>query len=158
MAIVECKECRKEVSKNIKVCPHCGIKNPGVTTKDYVVGGLVVFVIVWGIASGDDDIDEAACKKDLQCLANKNHIVAEVYCDDNIEKIAKYSYEWIDGFGQSKFSHFRWKDINKGYITYIGDKIRFQNGFGAWQNIRYECDFDTESKSVLAYSAKPGYL
>jgi hypothetical protein len=42
-----------------------------------------------------------------------------------------------------KFSHFRWKDEARGVMAYIGDKIRFQNGFGAWQPHVYECDLDT---------------
>jgi len=29
---------------------------------------------------------------------------------------------------------------SEGIVTTIGDKIKMQNGFGAWQHMTYECD------------------
>ncbi len=56
MALVKCKECKKEVSNSAKVCPHCGIKNPAVTIKDYILGtiGLIVIFFVIKSCTGDD--------------------------------------------------------------------------------------------------------
>jgi hypothetical protein len=53
---------------------------------------------------------------------------------------------------EAKFSHFRWKNAENrdaGIVTYIGDKVKFQNGYGAWQRVTYECDFDPTGESVL---------
>ncbi|MCX9105894.1 DUF4875 domain-containing protein [Aeromonas veronii] len=57
MALVKCKECKKEVSNSAKVCPHCGIKNPAVTAKDYILGviGLIVIVFVIKSCTGSDE-------------------------------------------------------------------------------------------------------
>lgn len=102
--------------------------------------------------------EEAACKQDLQCWGDRHTASAGIYCDNYVERLAKYSFEWTDGWLESKFSHFRWKDKDRGYMTFIGDKIRFQNGFGAWQNYIYECDLDTEHDRVIDVRARPGRL
>ncbi|MGV2844216.1 hypothetical protein ACE1OG_10125 [Aeromonas hydrophila] len=72
MALVKCKECKKEVSNSAKVCPHCGIKNPAVTVKDYILGtiGLIVIFFVIKSCTGDDS-------KSTSKVAEKN-IVEEV--------------------------------------------------------------------------------
>ncbi len=98
------------------------------------------------------------CIKDLSCWADHHHIEATIQCEKLIVRMAKYDYQWTDKFLEPKLSHFRWKNSKKGYVTYIGDKIKFQNGFGAWQNSVYECDFDPTSKQVLDIRAKPGRL
>ena len=103
--------------------------------------------------------EEEQCKKDLKCLAEKNLVSATGYCSSYIEKLAKYDFKWTDsGWLETKFSHFRWKDKEKGVITYIGDKAMFQNGFGAWQNHIYECDFSTNDEKVLDIRARPGRI
>ena len=33
------------------------------------------------------------------------------------------------------------KDRKTGTVTYIGDQIKFQNGFGAWIQHTYQCEF-----------------
>ena len=100
----------------------------------------------------------AACRQDLDCWGKKFKAKAEVKCEDGIEHLAKYSYKWTGGFLGQKFSLLRWKNQQAGIIIYIGDKIEFQNGFGAWQNYIYECDFDTNTETVLSTQADPGRL
>ena len=105
---------------------------------------------------------EKACRNDLQCWGDRTTIDAAIFCQDHIERMAQYAHEWTDGWLEPKFSRFKWKDRKAGTITYMGDKMRFQNGFGAWQNIVYECDFRKdarfESGHVLAARARPGRL
>ena len=72
--------------------------------------------------------------------------------------MAKNNFEWTDGVLEPKFSHYRWKDQSLGEITYIGDKIKFQNGFGAWIFHTYECDLDSTGTRVLDVRASPGRL
>ncbi len=182
MAMTECKECKKDVSTSAKVCPHCGIKNPGIKAGEVVKGFLVIFFIIIGVSMCSDDestpttnistqtkaapqktpeqiaAEELACKQDLQCWGEKHSIAASVRCDSYVEKLAKYSFEWTDGMLEPKFSHFRWKNKDQAIVTYIGDKIKFQNGFGAWQNSIYECDYDTATESVLDVRAEAGRM
>ena len=166
MALVKCKECKKEVSDSAKICPHCGVKDPAVTKAQMFVGLLIFIALVFGVSqcSSDDEssvqpkLSDTECMKDLQCWGNKSSYSATAYCEPFIEKLAKNSFEWTDGMFEPKFSHFRWRDLEQGHITFIGDKIKYQNGFGAWINHVYECDFDPINNNVLDVRASPGQL
>lgn len=100
--------------------------------------------------------DEEICKKDPACWAERNWLPATFACDDLIEKAYNFAFEWTDGVLGVKFANYKMK--SNGVITYIGDKIKFQNKFGGWQNHIYECDFDTEKKVVLNVEVRPGRL
>ena len=170
MALVSCKECKKEVSKNSKTCPNCGIDKPGITANDTAKGclGVFAFVIIFAVvmaSCNDDDssssspkLSDSECNKSLSCLAEKHIIYAGAICQSPIQKISKYSYEWTDGFSTPRFSHYRWVSQSKGIITYIGDEIKLQNGFGAWAHYTYECDFDTAKQSVIDVRATQGRI
>jgi hypothetical protein len=106
----------------------------------------------------DAEAAAKACRKSLQCWGDRHTVAAGVYCDDYVERLAKYSAKWTDGWLEPKFSQFRWKDQKRGIITFVGDKIQFQNGFGAWQNHVYECDFQPDGNRVLNVRASPGRL
>ena len=105
----------------------------------------------------------SACQQDLQCWGNKHSIRATFVCKPYIEKLAKYDFEWTDGWLDSKFSHFRWKNRKEGAITFLGDKIKLQNGFGAWQSYVYECDYlpnkdKNENGTVLDIRVREGKI
>lgn len=109
-------------------------------------------------AAGAQRKKEADCENDLQCWGDKHGIKASFACRPYVEVLAKYQFEWTDGWLDSKFSRFRWKEKGKGQLTYIGDKIKFQNGFGAWQYAIYTCDYDPVADVVLNVDAAPGRL
>lgn len=183
MAMTECKECKKPVSSRATTCPHCGIKNPAIKFKEMVPAIILIAGIGWAVVSfrGDDAksaaatessesttpptktpeqiaVDLEACKSDLTCWGNKNLGEAGIQCDEHIEKLSAYSFEWTNGWLDQKFSKFRWLDQSNGDITYTGDKLRFQNGYGAWSNMIYECDFNPDSRVVLAVRAATGRI
>ncbi|HEK4030063.1 zinc ribbon domain-containing protein [Pseudomonas aeruginosa] len=171
MALKPCKSCKHQVDTSAKVCPSCGVSNPGVTAGQQMVGVLILAVII-GVAftmcsggkndeaetGGQTKVDDATCKKDLQCWGDKFNVSAGVYCKEPVTRLAKYTARWTDGMLEPKFSHFRWLDKSQGTITYIGDKIEFQNGFGAFQKHIYECDFDPARTQVLDVRVYPGQL
>lgn len=102
---------------------------------------------------------EAACNRSIQCLADKKSSFAEIYCPEHIERYAKHDFEWLDkGLLKTKFSQYRVKDEAKGVVTYVGDQIKFQNGFGAWSNIIYTCDVSVRNEQVLSVSVTEGRL
>ncbi|MDA1380624.1 hypothetical protein PCI56_13705 [Plesiomonas shigelloides subsp. oncorhynchi] len=94
----------------------------------------------------------------MQCWGDKNSLAASMKCDQEIERLAKNSFKWTDKTLEPKFSYHRWLDKDAGTLTYIGDKIQYQNGFGAWVNHIYECDFDPATKTVLGVRAEQGRL
>ncbi|MDD0980700.1 hypothetical protein [Pseudomonas shahriarae] len=170
MALKPCKSCKHTVDTSAKTCPNCGVANPGVSTGS-AIGGLIFLVIIIAIvvsmcSGGESDkaddkktkVDEAACRKDLQCAGDKYGIAASIYCKDPVSRLAKYTSRWTDGTFETKFSHFRWLNQEQGTLTFIGDKIEFQNGFGAFQRHTYECDFNPVNNQVLDVRARPGQL
>ena len=54
MALIECKECKNEVSSSAKTCPHCGVDSPGVTFTDILMGLVVILVgilvVIWAFS------------------------------------------------------------------------------------------------------------
>lgn len=168
MALIKCKECGNDVSTKAEACPKCGAK---VTTQNVgcgtVFGALFLGVIIIGVlgsvfnSSSDSGTkaESANCSPDdLQCLGDKGSISAGVYCSDQVERLAKHSAKWMDGLLEPKFSHFRWRNREKGEITYIGDKVQFQNGFGAFTNMVYECDMAMDGKTILDVRVREGRL
>jgi hypothetical protein len=101
---------------------------------------------------------DGQCREDLSCWGEKNLITASVRCSHFVERLAKNDFQWTDGWFEPKFSHYRWKRKKDNEITYIGDKIKFQNGFGAWIPHVYECDVDASGEIVLDVRARPGRL
>ena len=99
-----------------------------------------------------------ACRWDLQCWGDENSLGATMACEEHIEDLSLYAHEWTDGWLGVKFSRFRWRDRDAGAVTYMGDEIQFQNGFGAWVRHRYWCDYDTLGKSAISVRAEPGRL
>ena len=108
-----------------------------------------------------DDFMTDQCMENLRCWAEKHSVSGAVYCEPHVERSAKYDFEWTDSWLESKFSHFRWLNAENrkaGIVTYIGDKVKFQNGFGAWLPITYECDFDPINGTVLDLRLYEGRL
>ncbi len=127
---------------------------------------LVALPIIWVIlfeerTSSEQSapkISDAECQKTLQCWAGRHEIDAILACSPKIERLAKYSHKWTDSILESKFTHLIWADQPRGVVTYMGDKIQFQNGFGAWQNYTYLCDYSPNNKQVVDVSVSKGRL
>lgn len=97
------------------------------------------------------------CKADLQCIGDKLSMTASFKCVDDVERLAKHSVKWTDGMLDAKFSHFRW-GAGKNSVTVIGDKAQFQNGFGAYTNVVYECDLSLDGETVLDVRVREGRI
>lgn len=88
----------------------------------------------------------------------ESHIAgASAYCKSHIERLSRYDFEWTDGWLELKFSRFL-QSKTPGAFIYLGDKIKFQNGYGAWQWHTYSCEYSPETKSVIEVMAAPGRL
>lgn len=100
---------------------------------------------------------DATCRKNFNCWSNKFNRAAAKVCAPQVERAAKNNFEWTDSFTSPKFPRAVIND-NGVSITYIGDAIKMQNGFGAWTIMTYECDFDTIAGRVVAVRVNPGQL
>lgn len=106
----------------------------------------------------EQQAEDDRCRADLQCWGDIASTHGGYKCEQLIERMAKHDFEWTDGFLDLKFSHHRWRDIKAGTVTIIGDKIKMQNGFGAWTHMTYECDFNPLSEAVSDVRVSPGRL
>lgn len=95
MALVKCKECKKEVSDNADTCPHCGIKNPGITKKDSLIGcaGFIVICLAVGFwLFSDDESDKIEiANKTLanyrqESISDRQKIVSNFVSQKKIDK------------------------------------------------------------------------
>ena len=88
------------------------------------------------------------CDQDCR---NKFSSTAEARCPRQIERLLKYDHEWTDGWAGLKFvTAF---DQGGGLVRYAGNKLKAQNGFGAWQNsVPYSCTIDVNTKEVIRVS------
>lgn len=93
--------------------------------------------------------ENVVCRKDIQCWGEKAWKVAALQCTDLVEMFVKYDQEWTDGMQEPKFARFQRRDVQNGHGTVIGDKIKFQNGFGAWSHMIYECVVDPAQDLIL---------
>jgi len=87
--------------------------------------------------------------ENAEYLSDKFGIFAGVACRRPVENQAKFSFEWTDGFLDSKFPSYLVKTIAPGVLTVTGSKIKFQNAFGAMRFMKYQCDYDVKNKKVL---------
>jgi hypothetical protein len=100
--------------------------------------------------------DSPAVLNDAKALDEKYGPEAIVYCashaDEYLRSIAKFDFGWDEvGFLESKFDKYKQKTPAPGVLTMVTQKAKLQNGFGAFQHIILQCDYDTQAKKVLSY-------
>ena len=101
-------------------------------------------------AARDKDLN---CLKDIQCASNKSNwqSAADRTCRPYIENLAEYSAKWTDGWD----SIFDWVVLQPPdfkTLKYTGSKVEFQNVFGAWLPMEYECVYDPINEKVKTAS------
>lgn len=167
VALVKCKECGGQVSTKAEACPACGAKQKkpvGCLGWAFVILVFIPLMIAMFAGEGskptaksgsqaaaaDQKALDEACFGILKCIAEKKLIFADVYCPEHIERLAHNSAKWTDeGFMEKKFSRYRWSGEGPGNVTYLGDKVQFQNGFGAYINMVYSCEVDVVAERVV---------
>lgn len=102
--------------------------------------------------------EEAKCLKDANCLAARLLDKVSGPCSHEIERHSKFSFRWKDGPGEPRFVKAAWEDEAAGQLAFIGDRIQFQNGFGAHQDMKYICSYDTKADRVISARVYEGRL
>lgn len=78
MPLVNCRECKKEVSTEAKVCPSCGVKKPQPKAKDMGIGSIFLVLLAGSCVAGpmlishqkaNDAAEEAAALTPAQLAA-----------------------------------------------------------------------------------------
>jgi hypothetical protein len=173
MALIKCKDCRKEISSDAPVCPHCGkpiSKQSQTATGCLIVIVFFVILSVIGRCSDKNSKPESASApaaappvatdlNDAKALDEKYGTDALVNCevgaDDYLRAASKFAFKWDEiGFFEHKFDQYRSHASSPGILTMVSDKASLQNGFGAYQRIELACKYDTQAKKVLEYSIR----
>jgi hypothetical protein len=146
-------------------------KNNGCGT---AIAGIIALAVLFSIFGGSNSkpdapakpdepskppvLSDAACAKDLSCIGEKHSTHAAVYCKDKIEAQASHDVKWSDGLLTPTMSRYRWGNKDHTAVTYIGDKVSFQNGFGAFTPMTYLCTVDVASDAILNVQVVEGRL
>ena len=79
MALIKCKECKKEISSDAKQCPGCGYKKKETS---WLFIAFVIFLILGAIGSlfGDKDKGETGTKKLLSEKRYENATQSQKNC------------------------------------------------------------------------------
>ena len=94
MALIKCKECKKEISDTAKQCPHCGYKKKKVR----LFWPIIIILIIIGYL-GEDEITKVSNEEKVKDVKQINQVGR-----DNLQK--QY---WDPGYVESGF----WNDKNK---------------------------------------------
>lgn len=96
-----------------------------------------------------------ACLQDIDCVVDKSgwKIDAQLACKPHIEDAALYAVNWTDGWGESIFNRAALQPPDFDNIKYSGSKVRFQNVFGVWLPMQYQCVYDPINEVVLSVDA-----
>lgn len=119
MALIECKECKKQVSSDAKTCPHCGVTINKARNWfwEIIKWAVILFfgIMVIGFFAGN----------------GKDHLSSrESQCQDMVTNLLKapstadFGSVYLDSLG-----------VVRGYVD-------AQNGFGAQIRNTFSCGFD----------------
>jgi len=96
MALIKCKECRKEVSTKAEVCPHCGARIKEKTGYlSYIIVGTFLVLILSALFSNDTDstLEEPTVLKNLKTDAEtqkeRTDLMQDMFNKDLFKKIEK---------------------------------------------------------------------
>lgn len=101
---------------------------------------------------------EARCRTDANCMAARYVDKVSARCSHEVERHAKYSFRWKDSPTEPRFVKAAWEDEAAGRLAYIGDRIQFQNMFGAHQDMKYICSYDINADRVVSARVYEGRL
>jgi len=105
------------------------------------------------------EVATANCGDERECAVEALRIPATVACRAAIERRAQYDVRWEDGLlGEETFTRAGWADATKTSLTFAGDAVSFQNGFGAFARVSYFCTVDRLSKAVVDLQISRGPL
>ncbi len=103
--------------------------------------------------------NDKAILNDAKALDEKFGTDAFIHCgveaDDYLRGVSKFAFKWDEiGFFEQKFDKYLSHVSSPGVLTMVSSKVSLQNGFGAYERIELLCEYDTQTKKVLAYSIR----
>jgi len=95
MALIKCKECGHQISKNAETCPNCGAKNKKKTSViTWICAGMLgLAVLIWAFADHTPSAptEPSAEMKSLQAKASTKRAISEILKDPDSAKFEFYN-------------------------------------------------------------------
>lgn len=103
--------------------------------------------------------DNPSTLNDARALHAKYGILADEDCaagaDEFIRSMTHHRFHWDTSDDLSpRFDRFATQVTAPGVLTMLSSKAAVGDGFGAFHPIQIECNFDTQSRQVIAYDAQ----
>lgn len=106
MALINCPECKKEISDQAKFCPNCGCpcinnmaKNVDTKETNKFTAGKIFLIVLFVLAiiaifrsCGSSEVDSNDGKCDLCGKSSIDKVHGEEYCDEHIWDALDYYY------------------------------------------------------------------
>jgi hypothetical protein len=96
------------------------------------------------------------CVADVSCWAKRHLPEASRVCSAAIEQQARFDFRW-EASRPDRFTSAIMHN-NGQQISFIGDALKLQNGFGAWLPYSYNCRYDVGTKAVVAVEVSEGRM
>lgn len=91
-----------------------------------------------------------ANKENADWLYDTFRFNAEDACIPAVETLASWGYEWTGNF-LYRFESYSQHPSEPYVLTVHGQNMRFQNAFGAWQQVSYACSYNVKTESTIAW-------
>ena len=115
----------------------------------------LVFSCVASCASPQTEEELAACRQDLSCWSDKHWTTTADECESLVEQSSPGRHRWDFGIRVPMFDQVTWHDEAAGVILYEGHRIKFRSGLGEWQQMRYRCVYDPNTRTTTLFSIEP---
>lgn len=96
--IYKCKSCKETVEKNAKVCPHCGAKNPTITTAQNIFAAIFLVALFSIIIASCSD------KKEPNTDTSSTTIQSETHWYDGGNLFNKNGLDWQEASYENKLA------------------------------------------------------
>ena len=136
MALVPCKECKKEISTKAKACPHCGAKRHA---PHYVLKGLMILIFIGVISSIVEDHKKPPAKPADYALGACREFIKKSLHDPSSVDFDR-DYPLANELPNNIY------EITLGY--------RAKNGFGAIRHTASTCKMKYDSQQWILMSLK----
>lgn len=144
MALKPCKSCKHTVDTTAKICPSCGVKNPGVTVGQQVFGLVILLVIIavtFSMCSGGDK--EKTVEKAAQSNALPSYLVTkDDYREGRPRKVEVMLTKRLSDAELAEVAKAVRADTNvKAEKTFIGFRVEGQIDTAYWANASFDPDY-----------------
>ena len=95
---IQCKKCGKRISKEIKVCPHCGEKQKKITIIQWIGICFITLFVIGLINTPDNDVSSST--NSVKANSYSDNTASEASRSEEGMKKVKLDFEWAKtGFG-----------------------------------------------------------